>query len=235
MSILVEGKKCHICGGDKFGPGPAQRAASTGAPPCCITCGSLERHRAGRSLFEVFPIGFLCWRRALQFSPDTAVNPSWFYSFEISVYGGENNLDLQKIKRANDSYDFLSLSHVLEFVPDDEAALDEIARVLSPSGIVHLSLSNPTTRSETFHYSSATGHHGYFHLYGRDFQDRLKSKIRALFSIQIEVDDDVTGATEVVYLCVKNVEVISQIQSFIINRQGRSANRTGMRITGICR
>src|SRR3954452_11848979 len=90
---------CNICGGGVFAPGPAGRASVNGKAPRCLGCESLERHRLNRLLCQALPIGALAWRRALQFSPDMALAPAWFRSFEVSVYGRENSLDLQRIDR----------------------------------------------------------------------------------------------------------------------------------------
>ncbi|MDQ2103337.1 methyltransferase domain-containing protein [Azospirillum isscasi] len=215
MAMSVIQAACNICGGTEFGPGPAQRMSDSGKPPHCVKCGSLERHRANRGLFLNFPIGALSWRRALQFSPDMALNPSWFSSFEVSVYGGHNSLDLQKIDRPDESYDFVSLSHVLEFVPDDHASFNEIIRILSPRGLLHLVLSQPLGRPNCLDFASATGIHQYFHLYGQDFAERFRFAERGLHLFVAEASDSVTGVSEAVHLITKSAEVLEGVRSFI--------------------
>jgi SAM-dependent methyltransferase len=208
MSITPSNPRCNICGGVIFGPGPAGRMADSGMPPCCTQCGSLERHRANRSFFQCLPIGSLSWRRALQFSPDTAVESCWFQSHEVSVYGGSNSLDLQRIDRPSDSYDFVTLCHVLEFVPNDEASFDELIRILSPEGLLHIVLSKPLSRPTSMDYALATGTHQYFHLYGLDFAQRFRMSERSLHSLVMEAVDPVTAAREAIHFVAKSPEVL---------------------------
>jgi SAM-dependent methyltransferase len=207
---------CNICGGTTFGPGPAGRMTADGKPPHCTQCGSLERHRANRRIFESLPIGFLSWRRGLQFSPDMALSAAWFRSFEISIYGGSNSLDLQRIDRADNTYDFVSLSHVLEFVPDDQASFSEIIRVLDPAGLIHLVLSQPEGRTNSLDFPAATGTHGYFHLYGRDFAERFRLRARELHLLIVASRDPVTGAREVTHFITKSARLLDGIKAALM-------------------
>jgi hypothetical protein len=54
------------------------------------------------------------------------------------MYQRENSLDVQNIARPDGSYDFITLTHVLEYVPDDQRAFAELARIGSDRCIVHL-------------------------------------------------------------------------------------------------
>jgi len=207
---------CNVCGGTTFGPGPAGRMTDDGKPPHCTQCGSLERHRANRRVLESLPIGFLSWRRALQFSPDTALSAKWFRAFEASVYGGENSLDLQRIDRPDAAYDFISLSHVLEFVRDDHAAFREIVRILAPAGLIHLVMSQPDSRPNCLDFAAATGTHQYFHLYGRDFAERFGLRERGLYLLLVASRDPVTGAREVTHLIAKAAELLDGIKTSLL-------------------
>ncbi len=137
---------CNICGGTKFEPGPNGRRTPAGEPVRCSGCYSLERHRSLHQCLIRVPPALLAWRRAIQFAPDPSLDPAWFRSYEGSQYGGENNLDLQDINRPDGSYDFISLSSVLEFVPDDRRAFAELGRIgcSAASFTVHLLLRLPT-------------------------------------------------------------------------------------------
>ncbi|MBK1840739.1 methyltransferase domain-containing protein [Azospirillum sp. YIM B02556] len=207
---------CNICGGTIFGPGPVGRMSDTGKPPHCTRCGSLERHRANRALFQSIPIGALSWRRALQFSPDMALNKAWFQNFEVSVYGGENSLDIQNINRPDASYDFVSLSHVLEFVPNDHESFSELMRILSPKGILHLVLSQPLSRPHCIDFSSATGIHQYFHLYGQDFEKRFSIKEHGFYATLFNVMDPITEVTETIHVISKSKDYSQKINEAII-------------------
>jgi hypothetical protein len=91
--------QCPICGGTSFGLGPKQRTALNGSMPRCLECGSLERHRISRIMFDRLGPGHFAGWSAIQFSPDPTVDPGWFAAFELSVFGEPGGLDIQAIDR----------------------------------------------------------------------------------------------------------------------------------------
>jgi hypothetical protein len=184
---------CNICGGTEFEPGPRGRLSPDGGPPRCADCGSLERHRALRRAFLLIPPPMLAWRRALQFAPDSSLDESWFRSFESSEYGGENSIDMQSIDRPDSIFDFISLSLVLEFVPDDRRAFGELLRVGSDDLILHITFNSGLTGEESTHTEEPSGDYGVFHDYGRDFEERFEAAERGLSTLTFEVPDPVTG------------------------------------------
>jgi hypothetical protein len=186
---------CNICGGTEFEPGPGGRPSPDGGPPRCANCGSLERHRALRRAFMLIPEPMLAWRRALQFAPDSSLEESWFRSYEGSEYGGENSIDMQAIDRADDSYDFISLSLVLEFVPDDRTAFGELLRVGSDDLILHITFNSGLTGEESSHTEEPSGEYGHYHDYGRDFDQRFEIAEHGLSTLIVEIPDPVTGDT----------------------------------------
>lgn len=209
---------CNICGNGDFGTGPSGRLSENGALPACLECGSLERQRSLRTLYDRLPIGLMSWRRALQFSPDVAVSERWFKSLEISNYERESSLDLQAIDRPDGSYDFITLSHVLEFVSDDHAAVAELIRVMSPRALLHMTLSRPLSRALSQDFLSATattGEHRYFHLYGRDFAERFRLRERGVHMKVVMVTDPVTNVSEAVHFFAKSGEILNGMVSII--------------------
>jgi hypothetical protein len=82
-----ESVRCPICGSEEFVPGPKGRMAPNGKMPRCAACKSLERHRMFRIMFERLGTGAFRGMRAIQFSPDPTLDPKWFSSFELSVFG----------------------------------------------------------------------------------------------------------------------------------------------------
>ena len=208
-------QSCVICGGLDFGPGPNGRMASTGAAPCCRNCGSLERHRILRQIFQALPFGFLDWRRGLQFSPDQGIDPRWFRSYEVSIFDGENHLDIQSLDRADNSYDFISLNHVLESVPDDIAGFDELCRVLSPSGLMQITFGSSDIREKTIELPEPTFEWKAHHLYGRDLLNRFKCSVKGLNALVVEETDPCTGVREVVHLFTKDAAVAMRIRAWL--------------------
>lgn len=77
--------------------------------------------------------------------------------------------------------DLAIVSHVLEHIPDDRAAMSELARVLSPTGraIVQVPWRNgPTTEDPLATAAERTRRFGqadHVRRYGSDFEDRLKA------------------------------------------------------------
>jgi hypothetical protein len=187
---------CNICRGTTFGPGPTGRMSSTGKPPACANCGSLERHRTLRAIFENLPLRLFYRANILQFSRDVALEPRWFHSFERSVFGEENSLDLQRIDRPDYSYDMISLNHVIEFVPDARAAFHELSRILTARGLVQIGFSGADTRPACLHYDEPRGLHGHYHLFGADLAVYFDLPALGMECRAVSGGDPVTGAIE---------------------------------------
>lgn len=177
-------------------PGPNGRLTGSGAPPRCAGCGSLERQRSLRAVLAKLPPEMLSWRRAIQFAPDGSLDPAWFRSFETSTYGGENSIDLQRIDRADGSYDFISLSMVLEFVPDDRHAFGELVRVGSEECILHSSPGSVLRAPTSTHHEEPHGSFGRHHYYGRDLAEWLGAAGHGLHTVPVRAADPVTGTLD---------------------------------------
>jgi SAM-dependent methyltransferase len=197
---------CNICGGRFFGPGPFGRLAETGVASRCLACGSLERHRVARKIIDAIRIpAHFAGYRLMRFSPDPIVDESWFASSELSVYDGDNSLDLQAIDRPDSAYDVIICSHVLEHVGDDARALSELIRILSPQGFLVLIVPRVLTGNVTedwgfpdpaknFHYRG----------YGRDFDARLVNTLPDIHIIAVALPDPVTGDIKRIHVVTKS-------------------------------
>lgn len=187
---------CNICGSSDFGPGPNGRMSATGYLPRCQECWSLERHRAARLIFSAIPPDFLKERRAIQFAPDGALEREWFSTYEKSSYGGENSIDLQDIPRMNGMYDFISLSHVLEFVPDDKRAFSELFRIGSRRAIIHIVWASMKMPKETTDFDPPKPPFGRHHDFGTDIAERYRFGERGISEVVVSATDPVTGVVE---------------------------------------
>jgi Methyltransferase domain len=145
------------------------------------------------------PPPMLAWRRALQFAPDGSIDASWFATFEGSRYGRENSIDMQDVPRADASYDFISLSHVIEFVADDRRAFTELLRVGSEECIIHITFASAMEMDVSRHYSEPHGRYGRMHAYGRDVPDWLGATAAGMTTVALYMSDPVTELREMVH------------------------------------
>lgn len=184
---------CPVCGGDAFIAGPGGRMAPSGGAPRCARCGSLERHRAFRTVLDAVAER-LTAARVLQFSEDGSLPRERFAAFEVSVYGGENSLDLAAIDRPDGAYGLVVANHVLEHVADDIAALRELDRVTAPAGVVFLSVPDLLRVERTKEYGRAReDKHGHYRVYGPDIVERWRRAVPAWRGLGVVAQDPVTG------------------------------------------
>jgi SAM-dependent methyltransferase len=197
---------CNICGGHSFGSGPSGRLAETGLASRCLACGSLERHRVARKIIDAIrsPAHFAGYR-LMRFSPDPIVDESWFASAELSIYGGENSLDLQAIDCPDSAYDIIICSHVLEHVGDDARALGELIRILSPQGFLILIVPRVLTGSMTEDWGFPDPAKNYHYRgYGRDFDARLVNILPNVHIMAAALPDPVTGDAKRIHVLTKS-------------------------------
>lgn len=219
---------CNICGCSEFGLGPSGRLSATGLKPRCIKCSSLERHRSYRKVMEQLAEAGLFQGKALQFSEDLSANRAWFSKYEVSVYNGNNSLDVQNIDRPQNEYRVVICNHVLEHVADDRRALQEMVRVLEPDGILFLAVPDPVRRPKTIDWGYAKeSDHGHFRIYGADIESLLISALADTGIYSFRQPDPVTGMDDVVFLITKSNDTGSRIletlqSSSIIQRPKKS-------------
>ena len=87
--------------------------------------------------------------------------------------GVDHNVDLQHLPFADETYDFVFASHVLEHIPDDQKAISEIRRILKPNGIAILPV--PIDSENTIEYPEPNPHE-FYHVRapGMDYFDRYE-------------------------------------------------------------
>ena len=171
--------RCNICGwhGDAFeGPFHSERAT-------CPNCGSIARDRFLHHCFQV-RTRYRKDLRVLETSPRLGdrnrdeMRSRLDYrcsDFDLKAHRGDLQLDLQDIDLPDASLDVVLSSHVLEHVPDTDAALRELRRVLRPGGslILLLPMQQGTTAPPTepeFH----DDHTPVFWRFGFDLTDRIR-------------------------------------------------------------
>ncbi len=106
----------------------------------CPKCGCLPRTRRLYSLIEKEPN--LPTKSLLHFSPPKALRKKLktlpLKEYITTDYEGEFKADkkynIQQIEQEDDTYDLIICYHVLEHIPNDQKAMNELFRVLKPSG-----------------------------------------------------------------------------------------------------
>ena len=191
---------CTICEGRQFKEGPGGRMSRTGKLPVCVSCGSLERHRIVRTVWNFLDGEEHLRMHALQFSLDPSVDKEWFGAFEVSIHGGRNSLNLENIRRPSQSYDVVICNHVLEHVQDDRLAFREIMRILKPDGFLQFTVPSPCTRAVTKEWGYPDPNlHEHYRTYGRDLVQRFGEAQPGVRFLHVRECDDVTGVTDLVY------------------------------------
>lgn len=189
MTSLVDYPKryCSVCSRlvrKEFKPGPGGRPNAS-----CPKCRSLERHRFLAILLEMLrptldDIGLLV---DVAPSPETTpllarLGPRVHSRLDL---GADNRLvdvlgSLTALPYRDGSVDLMTCYHVLEHVPDDRAAMREIARVLSPTGLGVLQVpfrpgqvtdEDPDAGEEE--RIRRFGQRDHVRYYGDDFEERL--------------------------------------------------------------
>lgn len=92
--------------------------------------------------------------------------------------------DICNLPFEDNSYDIIFCNHVLEHIPDDTKAMQELFRVLKPGGMAILQIPQDLKRETTFADDSITdqkeraaifGQYDHVRIYGRDYFDKLRS------------------------------------------------------------
>jgi len=122
--------------------------------------------------------------------------------------------DICKLPFDDNSFDIILCNHVLEHIPDDTKAMQELYRVLKVGGMGILQIPQDLARETTFEDDSITdkkerakifGQYDHVRVYGRDYFDKLRS-------IDFKVDEvDYTSTLteeEITRYCLAKGEII---------------------------
>ncbi len=92
--------------------------------------------------------------------------------------------DICNLPFEDNSFDFILCNHVLEHIPDDTKAMQELYRILKPGGTAILQIPQDLSRATTFEDNTITsrkerakifGQYDHVRVYGRDYFDKLRS------------------------------------------------------------
>ena len=181
----------------------------------CPHCGSLERHRLTwlffskktdlldgkpKKILHVAPE--LCLMHMLQNKYGKN-----YITADLSNPRDKVKMDITDIKYANESFDVIYCSHVLEHVQKDQKAMRELYRVLKPNGWAVLNV--PITADKTIEDDAVVdpeerlkkfGQKDHVRRYGPDYLDRLQ---KAGFGLEISTVKDLVQTEEITLMGLK--------------------------------
>jgi SAM-dependent methyltransferase len=183
----------------------------------CPNCGSLERHRLHWSYMKTETNLFSGNGKKLKLlhvAPEVIFYNKFMSNNQIEYfpcakldegYGDTYpsktlNVDITNTDFADNEFDVIYCSHVLEHVIHDKKAIQELFRVLKPTGWAMLQVPLDSNRLHTYEDFSiidsyerekAFGQKDHVRIYGRDYKNRLEDA-----GFKVKVDDYIKTFTE---------------------------------------
>ena len=191
----------------------------------CENCGSLERHRLiWLYIKEKTDLLYAKNKKMLHIAPEKIFQTLFKEQLQENYLSADLNnsramvkMDITEITYADNSFDYIYCSHVLEHIVDDRKAMRELSRVLKKSGwailLVPIQTNGKTdedfTIIEVQDRLKAYGHPEHVRNYGYDYPDRL---IESGFKVDIVLPNDfltqdkiklygITKAAGEIYFC----------------------------------
>ena len=151
---------------------------------------SLERHRLFWLYLKNETEFFNKNLKVLHFAPEQAFYKKFRKMKNLDYTTTDLNSPLADVKAdicdlpfQNNEFDFIICNHVLEHIPDDTKAMEEIYRVLAPGGTAILQVPYKADLKTTFEDDSITdpkerarifGQYDHVRVYGMDYFEKLK-------------------------------------------------------------
>ena len=152
---------------------------------------SLERHRL-LWLYLKNETGFFTKPlKVLHFAPEQAFYKRFkklknldYITTDLNSPLADVKADICNLPFKNNEFDFILCNHVLEHIPDDTKAMQEIYRILKPGGTAILQIPQDLKRKKTFEDNSITdkqertrifGQYDHVRIYGLDYFEKLRT------------------------------------------------------------
>jgi N-acetylglucosaminyl-diphospho-decaprenol L-rhamnosyltransferase len=174
--------ECNVCGwtGSAFYPNTGPGYHEQGVT--CPGCSSLDRHRSLLALLLSETDTFTPGTKVVEVAPMRGFEalmrrqPGMDYtSFDLERHAMEQG-DITAMRWADGEVDVFLCFHVLEHIPDEQAALREIHRILRPGGVAVIQVPVDWTAPETVEYGAPDPRDvGHVRRYGRDFLEHLRT------------------------------------------------------------
>ncbi len=152
---------------------------------------SLERHRLFWLYLKNDTSFFSEKHKVLHFAPEQAFYKRFRKMKNLEYITTDLNSPLADVKAdicnlpfKDNEFDFIFCNHVLEHIPDDTKAMQELYRVLAPGGTGIFQIPQELNRAITFEDNSITdpkerakifGQYDHVRVYGRDYFDKLRT------------------------------------------------------------
>lgn len=152
---------------------------------------SLERHRLLWLYLKNETTFFTKKHKVLHFAPEQAFYKRFRKMSNLDYVTTDLNSPLADVKAdicnlpfENNTFDVIFCNHVLEHILDDTKAMQELYRVLKPTGMGIFQIPQDLKRATTFEDNTITdkkerakifGQYDHVRIYGRDYFDKLKT------------------------------------------------------------
>lgn len=152
---------------------------------------SLERHRLLWLYLNEQTDFFTVPKKVLHFAPEQAFYKLFrkqknldYTTTDLFSPLADVKADICNLPFEDNQYDVILCNHVLEHIPDDTKAMQELYRVLKPGGMAILQIPQDLKREVTFADDTITdqkerakifGQYDHVRIYGRDYFDKLRS------------------------------------------------------------
>ncbi len=152
---------------------------------------SLERHRVLWLYLKNETDFFSKKLKVLHFAPEQAFYKRFrklpnldYTTTDLNSPLADVKADICDLPFENNTYEFILCNHVLEHIPDDTKAMQEIYRILKPGGTAILQIPQDLNRESTFQDDSITsqkerakifGQYDHVRVYGKDFFQKLRA------------------------------------------------------------
>jgi len=152
---------------------------------------SLERHRLLWMYLKEDTNFFSSEHKVLHFAPEQCFLKRFknlkhldYTTTDLESPIADVKADICNLPFDDNSYDIILCNHVLEHIPDDTKAMQELYRVLKPGGFGVFQIPQDLSRDISFEDDSITdrkerakifGQYDHVRVYGRDYFDKLRS------------------------------------------------------------
>ena len=186
---------------------------------------SLERHRLLWLYLKNETDFFSAEKKVLHFAPEQAFYKRFRKMSNLDYVTTDLNSPLADVKAdicnlpfKDNEFDIILCNHVLEHIPDDTKAMEELYRILKPGGFGVFQIPQDLNRETTFEDDSITdkkerakifGQYDHVRIYGRDYFDKLRSvgfKVEEVdYTARLSEDD-------IIKYCLAKGEIIPVVQ-----------------------